>query len=424
MNPSHEKTGAHKKVFKCSVKGCTSISSNSDGVSYHRFPKSNRFFVKRLDTGGKIDIDRYEEWKSRCKIDKVTTATRVCSLHFGREDFSLPDFESKRCRLNPYAVPSRNLPHDDEGLEADKSVQVKSGDILTPFTSCIITDRHLNVICGIRKHAILTKIVSLVSELYPESRTRKMSLKDRVILTIMKLKLDLTFSALSIMFRCVEESICRYIFHDTLRKLAQILRCVIRWVPKDEIQRNIPQCFEYFKDTVVIVDCTEFKIQRPKRLQCRIKLYSQYKSNFTAKFMTGITPGGMLTFLSKGYGGRASDKTIFEQSNIINFLEKDDAVMTDKGFQIEEICMKRGVKLYIPPFLKKKKQFSPEEATYNRFIAAAPVHVERMNQRIREFGILQNQIPWNLGSRIDDIVIVCAGLANLGTPILEVDKFI
>ncbi|XP_015124745.1 uncharacterized protein LOC107046611 [Diachasma alloeum] len=306
----------------------------------------------------------------------------------------------------------------------EKGVQVQSGDILMPFSMCIMTDRHLNVMCGIRNHAILNELVALISELYPEVRAHKMTLKDRVILTTMKLKLNLPFSALGIMFKSVEEPTCRRIFHSMLPKLSEILKCTIRWVSREEIRRNIPKCFQHFQNTRVIVDCTEFRVHKPKCLQCRIKFYSQYKSNFTAKFMTGVSPGGMLTFLSKGYGGRASDKAIFQQSNIIDLVEKGDAVMTDKGFQIEDLCMNRGVQLFIPPFLKQKKQLSPAEAIYNRFIAAARVHVERMNQRIRDFGILQSTIPWNLIASTDDIVNVCAGLANLGTPIMTFDKFI
>ena len=40
--------------------------------------------------------------------------------------------------------------------------------------------------------------------------------------------------------------------------------------------------------------------------------------------MTGVTPGGMISFVSKAYGGKISDHAIFEQSNILDLLEKGD----------------------------------------------------------------------------------------------------
>lgn len=48
-----------------------------------------------------------------------------------------------------------------------------------------------------------------------------------------------------------------------------------------------------------------------------------------------------MTFISKGYGGRPPDKKNFEQSGIINKFEPHvDSVMVDKGFLIDDICMK------------------------------------------------------------------------------------
>ncbi|XP_011312050.1 uncharacterized protein Camp [Fopius arisanus] len=304
----------------------------------------------------------------------------------------------------------------------DVGIQVKSGDFYEPFSTRISTDHDLSVLCGIRNHRILDKLVQLIMRFFPEKRPHKMPLRDRIILTTMKLKNDLTFSFLTIIMRCVAESTCRAIFLDTLQKLSTILRCVIRWVPKEEITRNMPLAFENFENTVCVVDCTEFKIQKPKCLACRLKIYSQYKSNFTAKFMTVVSPAGLLIYLSEGYGGRSSDGAIFEASNITSRLQPGDAVMADKGFRIENLCDKFGIQLYRSAFLERKKQFSTEEAILNRNIAAARVHVERMNQRIEIFDVLKNELSWNLVNYVNDIVIVCAGLANLGTPLFADDK--
>lgn len=41
--------------------------------------------------------------------------------------------------------------------------------------------------------------------------------------------------------------------------------------------------------------------------------------------MAGVTFGGLICSISNIYGGRNSDNTIFEQSKIINYLERNDA---------------------------------------------------------------------------------------------------
>jgi len=57
----------------------------------------------------------------------------------------------------------------------------------------------------------------------------------------------------------------------------------------------------------MLLDCTEITIQKPKCLLCRIKLYSNYKSNYTVQFMLGESPGGLIIFISKAFEGRASE---------------------------------------------------------------------------------------------------------------------
>ena len=55
--------------------------------------------------------------------------------------------------------------------------------------------------------------------------------------------------------------------------------------------------------------------------------------------MTGVSPAGLITLISNSYGGRASDKLIFEESKLINGLSPNrDAIIIDKGFLIDGIC--------------------------------------------------------------------------------------
>ena len=132
----------------------------------------------------------------------------------------------------------------------------------------------------------------------------------------------------------------------------------------------------------------------------------------------------MLVHVSKSFGGRASDKCIFNHSNILQYLEATrDSVMVDKGFLIDNECMENRIKLIRPPFVRNKQQLPEQDAVRNRDIASARVHIERMNARIKEFKILNNKLPWYFINYVDDIFIVCCGMANLGSPILADDKF-
>lgn len=167
------------------------------------------------------------------------------------------------------------------------------------------------------------------------------------------------------------------------------------------------------------------EVQKPKCLCCRIRTYSHYKGRHTVKFLTGISPGGIITFLSKAYGGRVSDKGIFVQSGLVNkLIPGQDAIMADKGFLIDTETSLHNIEFIRPPFLRKKNQFSKDGANVNVAIASARVHIERSNQRLKVFKILSNKIPWNLMNIVHEILIVIAGIVNLGSSILSDNKYL
>ncbi|KAF0716557.1 THAP-type domain-containing protein, partial [Aphis craccivora] len=87
------------------------------------------------------------------------------------------------------------------------------------------------------------------------------------------------------------------------------------------------------------------------------KIYNNYKSTFTLKFLIGISPGSLITFISEPFGGQASDKAIFEQSGLMNKLEHPNAIMVDKGFMIDDLCKQKTNEIIRPPFLKTKNSF-------------------------------------------------------------------
>lgn len=119
-----------------------------------------------------------------------------------------------------------------------------------------------------------------------------------------------------------------------------------------------------------------------------------------------------------------ADKIIFEQSDLIKSLKpNEDAIMVDRGFLIDEICLQNGMKLIRPPFMRNKKQMSLQEAEQNAFIARARVHIERVNQRIKIFKILCNVLPWNLVHKIEEIMTICCAIVNLSSPIFSDDNF-
>lgn len=64
-------------------------------------------------------------------------------------------------------------------------------------------------------------------------------------------------------------------------------------------------------------------------------------SHNTCKILVGISTSGVVTFLSKLWGGNTSDKQIVKESGLLNLLESADSVMGDKGFAIQDLLNPR-----------------------------------------------------------------------------------
>ncbi|XP_036149705.1 uncharacterized protein LOC118647889 [Monomorium pharaonis] len=236
------------------------------------------------------------------------------------------------------------------------------------FINLLRNDEDLIAFTGV-SFQLLQSLIKAVTQVKGKNQYKFGNcVQDRIVLRLCKLRLNMSFRCLAALFNLTRQS-CTNNFVYMVQLLAQILKSAIHWPSIEEIHKSMPICFEKFKSTYVVLDCTEIPVEKPRCLNCRLKLYSHYKGCETIKLLIGIAPCGLLSFLSEANGGRASDKAIFNQSGIINKLEPTrDAIMVDKGFHIESECMQNHIQLIMPPKLEKKKQFNAQEALLTKIL--------------------------------------------------------
>lgn len=301
--------------------------------------------------------------------------------------------------------------------------EVHGGRQLT-LMKLIKTDDQLKCFTGIN-FQLLSNLTNAVKDAEGEKESVQYccSVEERIVLCLCKLKLNLSFKCLSVLFN-ISRQTCSNLFIITLHSLSFILEDAIYWPKKEEILKSMPKCFKNFKSTFIVLDCTEIPIEKPNCLYCRLRLYSHYKGCETAKILLGISPSGTIIYCSEAFGGRASDKSIFNYSNILEkLMPTRDSIMTDKGFEIEHECLEARIKLIMPPKLEQKSQFSPEEIEKTKKIAAARVHIERVNQRFKLFQIMRSKISLKIAPYLNEICKVICGIVNLSEPILNDNKF-
>ncbi|XP_038064016.1 uncharacterized protein LOC119734552 [Patiria miniata] len=293
-----------------------------------------------------------------------------------------------------------------------KATQTRQTDTSPELSASDMGDDTSKFYTGLSVHVFwaLVKCLSIL----PNLPTFKMKLCNQLLLVLMRLRLGLFFFDLGTRFKVSQSTACQ-IFREWIPILARFMReHLIFWPSRDTLQRIRPRCFlEHYPRATCIIDCTEMFVQRPRNLKQRAQTYSNYKHHNTFKLLYCIAPNGFVMYLSKLFGGRASDKFITQSSGILQHLQPGDEVLADKGFTIDDI-LPPGVKLSIPAFTTGNKDhiLPEEEVTRTRRLANVRIHVERAIRRLKCYKILSTVIPGRV-MNVDNIVTVCAGLCNL-----------
>ncbi|XP_064475389.1 uncharacterized protein LOC135389254 [Ornithodoros turicata] len=275
----------------------------------------------------------------------------------------------------------------------------------------------LQDLCGTSPQAFAL-LLSLLSNL--RVREVDVTVPNKLLLFLMKLKLGITFTSLGALFGVRRYTAAR-IFFLILANLVEATRKLIFAPSRDTVRATLPQCFlEHYHTCRYIIDCTEVRTESPASVEKQRTLYSNYKGGMTLKFLVAIVPNGQIAFVSGAYGGRESDTAITVQSGFLDLIESGDLVLADKGFPgINSHLGDKGAILVMPPFSSGSAQFSSSEMDTTYHIAQVRVHVERVIQRLKIYNILNRTVPADLVPYMPDIFRICAVLVNLQPPVFK-----
>ena len=215
------------------------------------------------------------------------------------------------------------------------------------------------------------------------------------------------------------------IFSTWISLLDSVLTPLLTWPSRRKVDKHMPPSVKKnYPKTRVILDCSEFFIQRPRQPTPQSTTYSTYKSHNTFKVLYGITPSGAFSFVSKLWGGNVSDRHIVQHSGILDKLEPGDEVMADRGFNIRDLMLSKKCTLTIPSYTRKcgygsGKRLNVKEIRTSRNISRFRIHVERAIGRAKQWKITQNVMPLSIKPIVTKIIRVISFFCNMKLPLLN-----
>ncbi|CAN8006813.1 unnamed protein product [Ixodes pacificus] len=290
-------------------------------------------------------------------------------------------------------------------------------------------DRLTKYYTGLPNFTLLMAVFQLAKTLVRHSPTNVLTQFQEFVATLTRLSLNTPLQDLAFRFGVSKATISRCTA-KWVDGLYLGLEKVIRWPTRRQLKRTMPMCFRavFGTDVAVVIDCFEIFIERPTSHMARSLTWSQYKHHNTVKYLIGIAPQGTVTFISRGWCGRSSDKLIAESCGILENLQPGDCVLADRGFTIQESIGLYCARLHMPAFTRGKKQLAPWSVEATRKLANVRIHVERVIGLIRnKYLITKSVLPIDMltteheneATTLDKIVFVCCALTSLCDSVVQ-----
>lgn len=171
----------------------------------------------------------------------------------------------------------------------------------------------------------------------------------------------------------------------------------------EEIFRQHPEIKDIF------IDGTERRVQRPRNLKKRNRLYSGKKKATMRKTIIVSDEHKYIHYQSKTKSGRRHDKRIADKESISSWIPPDVAIWTDTGFQG---IQKQHDRVVMPVKATKNHSLTLAERKNNQIISSIRVVSEHAIAGFKRFraasDIYRNKLP-----NLDDLMTeVAIGLWN------------
>ena len=317
------------------------------------------------------------------------TATKELAIEIGREYIKITVGDSGESTKCDSASKIETLQRELNTYKLTVERLTQQLNDHRPFSEkCFVTDEYTKFHTGFPNFKLLKAIFDHVSKGLPTDGVTKLS-RVCVFHVETKNKRTIPNEGLAYQFGVCKATISKIMVKWL--KLADIrLSGLIHWPDRNSLQKTMPECFKksFGAKVKVIKDCFEIFIERLSNLLVRVATWSNYKHHNTTKVLLGITPQGVVCFVSDCWGGQVSDKHLTENCGLLQKL------LADRGFDIAESVGTFQARLHIPALTKGKSQLSSLEVEETRNIANVRIYVERVIGCIKQkYPILQSTLP-------------------------------
>jgi hypothetical protein len=242
-------------------------------------------------------------------------------------------------------------------------------------------------------------------------RDYALELKERLLMTLVWLKLYLTVDALGFFFG-VNGSTASRNTRNVLPALRQLGDETLGWPepPQRGQGKDVVQALQEYPDLLAIVDATEQRVRRSRDARIQREHYSGKKKCHTRKTQITVNEQGQIRDVTMSTPGRVHDLEHFRQSGTAQRIPKQVGVAGDAGYQ--------GLHNELPDHsvgtahkARRNHPLTEDEKAINREFSSMRIIVENTLCELKHFRALSGCFR-HVVSRYDETFRAVVAIAN------------
>ncbi|XP_061774254.1 uncharacterized protein LOC133564138 [Nerophis ophidion] len=197
---------------------------------------------------------------------------------------------------------------------------------------------------GLPNFFVLETVMLLLAPHMDAIRNMKLSKFQQLLLTLMRLRLDLRNQDLAYRFGVKVGTVVRTVHHMVNIMSSTLVPTAVFWPSRAELRKNLPLALRAScPDCAVIVDCFTVPCEGPVASGNKPQQGAAVACN-VLNYLIGVAPQGVVTFVSRGILGNVSPRDLAESCGFLSKLLPGDVVLAGRDLDISDAVAARGAR--------------------------------------------------------------------------------
>lgn len=256
--------------------------------------------------------------------------------------------ESKRGRFSQTCDTQVNFEDTLKALKKENQTLRESVEKMSLSESSLRNDAEkVKFYTGLPNFFVLETVMWLLAPHMDAMKNAKLSKFQQLLLTLMRLRLDLRNQDLAYRFGVKVGTVTRTVHQMIGIMSSTLVPTAVFWPSRAELRKNLPAALRAtHPDCAVIVDCFTVHFEESTSPGCQQQVPASSQgagtNNNVLKYLIGVAPQGVVTFVSRGVPGNVSDRSLTESCGLLCKLLPGDVVLAGRDLGIGDSVAARG----------------------------------------------------------------------------------